>query len=987
MDKYESEYDKYLREKEQFEAECDKKMNHLQEKIQEVFDESDREWEAERKRQEALRKAKNRKRLDIVLSLLLLLCLIAVPVFWFGDQNDQMLTLDENVEQQVQIPVLGTDRTQFYVGEREEATLCVYLSREIENGTIDILDKEKNKVTSISVEDMDTYDSQYQYKEIDIIIYEETDMLKSYTAVYECYESTPLNLYITPHITKENVELCGEILEDLHDYLSENKIKEDKLLEIACEWLNADKRVSAAGIQQGMVLFSTVDCVMGSFSIKTEGTFGAAYEEDEVLLEQYQNLYNTQERKHIYDIDTITNSKVLVLRPLYGVDDDCTVEYHAEYGKKIAETLRDESDICTNCKVNEDCEQCRRCDVIEDNWCYKYLGGLTIQSMNENDMTDYGFVFYNTHGTVMEKKSGGMQALYQVGKYETMELALEDMEKIVQVDYENENTEDVYTDFYDKFYGLYGESESYRMIYGKDNGKPAIYHTSNLIMDYYSNKFFDNTIFYFGICSTFQDEVLNQFLLNHGAQCIIGYPMKVGLLAEKLHCQKVFDTFLSDSKQEKYRSYNLIEAEEKKSGVGMLLLFKIEGVLEKIESKWFEVNQGLPYYVGNEDYFFKGTTTLYGTVKVENPDGTKIPCTDALISAYRLDAGEFKVACENIPTKENGEFALEDIRCGVYVIKVTDKNGKETLKTMRFDEENQNGGEIVLKEEVPDYYQYIYEQLLPKYGYANMETMKETATFDDYANFDKETSKRYWDDRVGLVSADITDLNTDGVLDLVVQYFAEESKEINQSNMDAVCLYAELYSINKNNEIYLVGRRKIGSSISIERYHLMSGIVEIDGKPYLFVESKDYGCFVDYGGNFYRLLEFGNNGKWNLKYSIGQSAGGTSEVAYSLWEYENGELVKETVLWADSSYRAFFPETIIATEKTTSFSEAIAYGLSMLGMNVPIEDLSFMKNLEVKQSLIYDISEKGKYDRMSFTSELTDKTDLKEKLKQYEVEN
>ena len=222
---------------------------------------------------------------------------------------------------------------------------------------------------------------------------------------------------------------------------------------------------------------------------------------------------------------------------------------------------------------------------------------------------------------------------------------------------------------------------------------------------------------------------------------------------------------------------------------------------------------------------------------------------------------------------------------------IQDKSKKETKEAEYYDRalallerEYQMLSKIFL---VNDYYEYIYEHLWPKLGYANMEQMQETATYKDYRE------KYYWDNRIGLVSADIVDFNADGISDCLVQYFRQGEKHyVNSTFPDQICLYAELYSINDKNEIYLVGTQHIGCSMSMEKYHLLTGIVELNGKSYLFAEWEDEGYFVDYNDIDYKLFEFDSHGNFSLKYHIGKTAGGTSGIVYSLLQYENGECVK-----------------------------------------------------------------------------------------------
>ena len=84
---------------------------------------------------------------------------------------------------------------------------------------------------------------------------------------------------------------------------------------------------------------------------------------------------------------------------------------------------------------------------------------------------------------------------------------------------------------------------------------------------------------------------------------------------------------------------------------------------------------------------------------------------------------------------------------------------------------------------------------------------------------------------------------------------------------------------------------------------------------------------------------------------------------------------------------AYHPETVIALGKNASFSEEIAYGFSSIGMKAPLDNFSFIKNPELKQSLLYDVLGQGDYYKVNFISKLVDKTNLKENLNLYEAQN
>ena len=280
---------------------------------------------------------------------------------------------------------------------------------------------------------------------------------------------------------------------------------------------------------------------------------------------------------------------------------------------------------------------------------------------------------------------------------------------------------------------------------------------------------------------------------------------------------------------------------------------------------------------------------------------------------------------------------------------------------------------------ITDYYQFIHETLLPDLGYVNTDEKRTQISVNDY--FSQPGSYRCWDERVGLFAADIADLNGDEIDDLIVYYF--DRKESPDS------LMAQIYSRKDNGEIYLISTQSLGSTSACEDYHYYAGLVQIEEDGlYLFTAERITGRFIDYGNNAFSVYQLTEDGQWIKKYSMGQSAGGTSEVSYSIWTYVDEDTYEETVLWADGAYRAYNRNVHILTEQGTSLADALAYGLDILGVPKAAWSQALGASAQdadsyFSRTLSYDVTAEGG-GIYTITSTLTDNTRFRENMKLYD---
>lgn len=316
----------------------------------------------------------------------------------------------------------------------------------------------------------------------------------------------------------------------------------------------------------------------------------------------------------------------------------------------------------------------------------------------------------------------------------------------------------------------------------------------------------------------------------------------------------------------------------------------------------------------------KSLAELAGTVKDEE---TMEPVAGASV---QWQSGR---TASSVFSDSDGTFLISDLIPGDYELRVSkdgyqDKDGigvevEMGATTVLLDD-------ILLKREL-NYYRFIRDELLPQMGYASTESASQVLT--------NETASQYfgWDKRSGLLSANIADFNGDGTEDLVVCYF-QESPDPYSSGRTAPSVYASLYSKNER-EIYLINTIALSDPLFATGFHLLqAGVMWIEGRPYLYVETNSDAYFAD-GGSF-DYTWYGYDGRELRPYwMVGKTDGGTSDIADSLLTYSDAQNYTKKVLWADRGYLSHSGETAWAGSDWANRLEGTKAGFSMIGLPEP----------------------------------------------------
>lgn len=243
-------------------------------------------------------------------------------------------------------------------------------------------------------------------------------------------------------------------------------------------------------------------------------------------------------------------------------------------------------------------------------------------------------------------------------------------------------------------------------------------------------------------------------------------------------------------------------------------------------------------------------------------------------------------------------------------------------------------GKIELGEE--PYYPYIRNKLLPKLGYVSQEsTHKELP-----GNISGGASQYWaWDDRKGLLGADIADLDGDGVKDMLVYYFdiPDWPDWMNGFLKDPPAFYMDLYTLSENREVTLVDHEHFDALTATGYQLLRGGLMEVNGQTMLYVEDAGNAYFADGGGVEYYWYGYDSQqGTLRRYWQNGQTGGGSTDFEYSLVEYAGDDIQKKQVLYAEGYSKWEYQQQNGGSQPPAGdMGTALEQGFSRLGLPTP----------------------------------------------------
>lgn len=947
------------------------------------------------------------------------------------------------------------DEHDFFVGEPGEVHVTILCGDEIE-GEVSIADEDGTIACTLE-------NDRSGILTASIPITEDEERIGSLTALADGLTSNSESIYVLPKVTDDMVERLQDTAKNLEEFLSQKGYEDpysQKAFQEIIQYLEQDERVAVVGENNGVILYQTVDHLMGSYGLgRQDGLYYGYSGADETYQNWKENVNVSTDV--IESGIPITNDKIY---HLYPHDSDViisgSVPIYEEQERRLADALQLQQ--------------------------HTFGGREALQMILDGSFMDCGFLMFNTHGRLLEQSDESDMLFISLGKVtkENMRELLGEDERELGYQYfwgEMKTNEET-----GKIIGL----DQYRMVYdlipegdGK-NFSHLIWGSTLYLQSIFRDHMFDNTVVYFAVCFGYADPQVRDLFFSHGASAFMGctkdfniglsaafFETLVNKLGEKgttqdystLHqamsapltrkadkaareiiqscasamvennimrkedkkkeCQETYDVYKEDAES---KCVVFCIAPGKKDRVfrgagnitGYVTTSEGEGIAgaevelhrwlnhrfeqvevtatdgdgkyeaevprgiygitarAKIDDKILEGNAVVQFGKDTDEAptIILGLLELVGTVKDEE---TGEPIAGATVQ-WQLDE-----QTSSVLTDETGKFVIKSPALGEYMLQVFMEGYQDSEKIRVMAEEEATIvllDDILLKRDL-DYYEFIRGTLLPQMGYASTDKAETILKPDNIWSM-----PNVWDQRSGLLSADIVDLNGDGTEDLLVYYFAETTENY-RDGWSVPALYASLYTKDEAG-IYLVNTLLLGSFTAINFDELSAGLMEIGGKNYLYVESYSTAYFADGFSKQYTWYSYDGT-ELRPYWMVGKTDGGTSNIAYSILTYSDAENYTKQVLWAEGDYLSYNPTVLIPPSIAgwDNQDQSLQEGFSMIGIPAPLilpnEDgdgsrLSYWGSGALKKSFQYLCYGDGTYSSRNMHVAVTDETQLKE---------
>ena len=746
------------------------------------------------------------------------------------DASDQVISCE------VSECILYADSYLLTTGEETEVTFTVESdSGEEEDFDLYLNDAKKGDFTLIEDDEgRRTYELKFPLNrsQPEILVF---------TAKSQKSASQSLEVRIAPEITEEMVQTLTDVAADIDEQERKaypNSAPDVNFVDTVAQTLEADPRIEhVARTDEEHVFYVTNDGLGGVYMLPVEegmrgGRDYRTYETEDVESLQENGFTEAVEQGwdlssyYVYNSYALTSNRVLLAQ----LSDEMPIsDSMKEFARQLASGIGATMDLRQ-----------------EDAFLGWMLDGL---------WCDYGSIILDTHGGLLTKRENGEDRLYFQASFATGDAA-----KKIAAQY--------FYAYYDSGKNLDNPTRS--LIYMCSDG--SICFSTDVVMNEYGNRRFDNTVFYMNVCYGLGDYTFNRFLLEHGARAMIGSTETIGVNPMK----EV--NFASSSAHNWYNFWKqylrVITDGDYETGK----------LYRRGPSLWkaFEVGNNT-YYLGQEknegflmvcrdpeaEHFrYVGSEKAKGIVNQDEK-----PVAGATVTAYRYMNHEL-VEKESVTTGKDGVFSFENmLETGTYIFRAeyqgvsasamtnltgnglnygiieltggtgdlipeSPESSEPTKKAWDIETSNSAKTTIVADETMePEstvdpaeiLLQYLKNDLVASYGVMSVTPWKLSESLFIWECGDNSLMN-------GILSAWIADLDTDGQKELItVRFTPGENAE----------MILEVYEVESGTELVSLASRMSFDASKLCRDSINSRLAvfftEADGSPKLYVYGFERG--------------------------------------------------------------------------------------------------------------------------------------------------
>ena len=209
------------------------------------------------------------------------------------------------------------------------------------------------------------------------------------------------------------------------------------------------------------------------------------------------------------------------------------------------------------------------------------------------------------------------------------------------------------------------------------------------------------------------------------------------------------------------------------------------------------------------------------------------------------------------------------------------------------------------------WFDYIKENYIDDKGYVSLEPASKTVG-ENWSYPDR------WDLRTGVISAQVVDLNDDGLEECAVYFFDDDFRYTADSeqvtNDPRTTLYITLLTSDETGQIIEKETRQVFYDYGNDFSDGIGGIIKFGGKKYIYTEYNSNAYYANGYDTFCTFFSF-DGSSYRPEYGVGKTGGGSMEFEYSIVQYdENGDYPANTITFTMYPSDGYYSKRLLTVD-------------------------------------------------------------------------